>query len=118
MQMIARYATRPEAEERAAFLRSRGIATHVTDMTSLRLNLAHQGRYRAAVWAVLPEQAGDAAALLENPDHRAASALNEHEFKRLEQEGAAAARGAMIRWLLVAAAVLAVLAALVVGLEG
>lgn len=116
MQMIAKYATRSEAEERAAFLRSRGIATHVTDMTSLRLNLAHQGRFRAALWAVLPEQAEDAEALLEDPSHRASTALNDHEFQRLEGEGADAARRSMIRWLTVTALGLAALAALVVAL--
>lgn len=116
MQMIAKYASRSEAEERAAFLRSRGIATHVTDMTSLRLNLAHQGQFRAAVWAVLPEQADDAAALLESPDHRAETALNEHEFQRLEGEGADAARQTMIRWLVITAVGLAGLAALIVAL--
>lgn len=116
MQMIAKYATRSEAEERAAFLRSRGIAVHVSDMTSLRLNLAHQGRFRAALWAVLPEQAEDAAALLDDPDHRAATALNEHEFQRLEGEGADAARRTMIRWLTITALVLAGLAALLAAL--
>jgi len=114
MQMIARYASRSEAEERAAFLRSRGIATHVTDMTSLRLNLAHQGRYRAALWAVLSEQAADAEALLEDPEHRASTALNEHEFQRLEGEGAEAARRSMIRWLVITALALAGVAAVVV----
>lgn len=116
MEMIAKYESRSRAEERAAFLRSCGIATHVTDMTSLRLNLAHQGRYRAALWAVLPDQAGDAAALLEDPEHRAASALNDHEFRRLEGEGAEAARRTMIRGLIVTALVLAGLLALVMAL--
>lgn len=111
--MIAKYASRSEAEERAAFLRTRGIAVYVSDMTSLRLNLAHQGRYRAALWAVLPEQAEDAAALLGNPDHHATTALNEHEFRRLEGEGADAARHTMTRWLTIVALGLAVLAALV-----
>lgn len=116
MQMIAKYASRSEAEERAAFLRSRGIATHVTDMTSLRLNLAHQGQFRAAVWAVLPEQADDALALLEDPEHLAGTALNDHEFQQLEGAGADAARRSMIRWLIITALGLAGLAALVVAL--
>lgn len=113
MKMIARYASHSEAEERGAFLRSRGIATHVSDMTSLRLNLAHQGKYRAALWAVLPEQTEDAARLLEDPGHRATTALNKHEFQLLEGEGSAAARRMLIRWLLVTAVGLAGLAALV-----
>jgi hypothetical protein len=75
MRMIARFESHSDAEERAAFLRSRGVATHVTDMTSLRLNLAHQGRYRTALWAVLPEQYDDAEALLDNPDHRVVNPL-------------------------------------------
>lgn len=116
MQMIAKYAARSEAEERAAFLRSRGIATHVTDMTSLRLNLAHQGQFRAALWAVLPDQAEDAAALLEDPGHRAETALNDHEFQRLETEGADSARRTMIRWLIITALGLAGLAALTVAI--
>lgn len=117
MQMIAKYASRSEAEERAAFLRSRGIAAHVSDMTSLRLNLAHQGRFRAALWAVLTEQAEDAAALLEDPEHLATTALNEHEFERLEDEGADAARRTLIRWLTITALGLAALAALIVVME-
>ncbi|WP_376697273.1 hypothetical protein [Wenzhouxiangella sp. EGI_FJ10305] len=116
MEMIAKYASHSEAEERAAFLRSRGIATHVSDMTSLRLNLAHQGRYRAALWAVLPEQAEDAVALLDNPEHVAETALNDHEFRQLEGEGADAARRMMIRWLTVTALVLTGLAALIVAM--
>lgn len=116
MQMIAKYASRSEAEERAAFLRSRGIAVHVSDMTSLRLNLAHQGRYRAALWAVLPEQSEDAVALLDDPDHPATTALNDHEFRRLEGEGAEAARRTMIRWLTITALGLAALAAWIAAL--
>jgi len=117
MQMIARYASRSQAEERAAFLRSRGIAVHVSDMTSLRFNLAHKGRFRAALWAVLSEQAKDAAALLEDPEHSATTALDEHQFQRLEGEGADAARRTLIGWLTITALVLAALAALIVVLE-
>ncbi len=113
MKMIARYATHSQAEERAAFLRSRGIATHVSDMASLRLNLAHQGKYRAALWAVLPEQADDAARLLEDPEHQATTALNQHEFQLLQGAGAEAARRLMIRWLLITVVGLAGVAALV-----
>jgi len=116
MQMIARYPSRSQAEERAAFLRSRGIVTQVTDMTSLRLNLAHRGRFRAALWAVLGEQAEDAAALLEDADHRATTALDEHELQRFEGEGAEIARRTLIRWLTITALGLAALAALIVAL--
>ncbi|QOC23183.1 hypothetical protein IC757_03225 [Wenzhouxiangella sp. AB-CW3] len=114
--MIARYESRSQADERAAFLRSRGIASHVTDLTSMRLNLAHQGQFRAALWVVLPEQAEDALALLEDPDHRADTALDEREFERLENEGADAARRTMMRWLILTALGLAGLAALVVAI--
>jgi hypothetical protein len=114
MKLIAKYESRSQAEERAAFLRSRGIATFVSDMTSLRLNLAHQGRFRAGLWAVLPEQLDDATALLDDPDHRALTALDEDEFQQLELEGGEAARRTLMRWLTVTALVLAGLAALMV----
>lgn len=117
MQMLAKYASRSQAEERAAFLRSRGIAAHVSDMTSLRFNLAHKGRFRAALWAVLAEQAEDAAALLEDPEHQATTALDKQEFQRLEGEGADAARRTLIGWLTITALGLAALAALIVAME-
>lgn len=114
MRMIEKYQSRSEADERAAFLRSRGIATHVTDMTSLRLNLAHQGRFRAGLWVLLEEHYEDAAQLLEDPDHTVANPLSEEEMERLETEGAAGAQQTMMTWLLLIGAGLAAVAFLVV----
>lgn len=112
MEMIGKYASRSQAEERAAFLRSRGIATHVTDMSSLRLNLAHQGQYRAAVWAMLEPQFDDARALLEDPDHRVSSPLTSAQMEDLETQGAAQALDTVFRttMLVGVAVVLALLA--------
>lgn len=114
--MIARFESRSEAEERAAFLRSRGVATHVTDMTSMRLNLAHQGRFRAGLWVVFEDQYADGETLLENPDHAVARPLSEADLARLETEGAGEVRKTLIKWMLIIAAGLVGLAALVVAL--
>lgn len=114
MRLIARYASHTEAEERAAFLRSRGIATHVTNMASLRPNLAHKGRYRAGLWAMLEFQFEDAEALLEDPGHKVAHPLDEQEMTHLETEGEAHARRTLIKWLIFVAVGLGVLAGLVV----
>ncbi|QKK03379.1 MAG: hypothetical protein HND55_12360 [Pseudomonadota bacterium] len=118
MERIAKFESRSEAEERAAFLRSRGIAAHVTDMTSLRLNLAHQGRFRAALWAILPHQYEDAAALLADPEHQVEAPLSAEALARLEDQGGERARRAMLRGLLVIAVVLSALVALVVRFGG
>ncbi len=116
MRLIARYASRAEAEERAAFLRSHGIATHVTNMASMRLNLAHQGRYRAGLWAMLEPQYEDAEALLENPDHKVEQALSEAQMAELETKGEADARRTLMKWLVITAIALAAVAAAVVAL--
>ncbi len=116
MRLIARYASRTEAEERAAFLRSRGIATHVTNMASMRLNLAHQGRYRAGLWALLEPQYEDAEALLDNPDHDVEQPLSEGQMAELETEGEADARRVLIKWLLITVVALGAVAAAVVAL--
>lgn len=114
MRQIARYASRAEAEERAAFLRSRGVATHVTNMASFRLNLAHQGRYRAGLWAMLEPQYTDAEALLQDPDHEVENPLSDAQMAELASRGEADARRVLIKWLLLTAAVLGALAAVVV----
>ncbi len=114
MRLIARYPTLSEAQERAAFLRSRGIATHVSGLTSLRPNLAHRGRDRAALWAVLAEQAEDAGQLLEDPGRPAPSALDEPAMERLETDGAALARRSLLRALIVTLVILVVLLVLVI----
>ena len=114
MRLIARYPSLSLAEERAAFLRSRGIATHVSELTSLRPNLAHQGRDRAAVWAVLESQFEDAQRLLNDPEHRADSALEADDMQYLQTQGAARARRSLLRGLFITLGVLTALLVLVV----
>lgn len=116
MHLIEKFESRSEAEERAAFLRSRGIATHVTDMTSMRLNLAHQGRFRAGLWVVFEEHYEDAAALLADSEHPVEKPLSESELEHIETEGAGEVRKTLIKWMLVIAVGLIGLAGLVVGL--
>lgn len=106
MRLIARYSSVPEAEERAAFLRSRGIATHVSELTTLRPGLAHRDGARAAVWAVLGSQYEDARLLLQDPDHQPDHALDEKGMHELETEGSARARQSLIRGLLLTLAAL------------
>lgn len=116
MRLIARYPSLSQAEERAAFLRSRGIATHVSELTSLRPNLAHQGRDRAAVWAVLASQYEDAHRLLNDPEHQAGSALEVDAMQRLQTEGTDRARKTLARGLFVTLGVLLALLLLVLAL--
>lgn len=98
MEILARYATRSEAEERAAFLRARGIATHITDATSLRLNAAHYGQHRALLWGLLEPQFEDARALLEDPDHEVANPLTETQMTEIESAGVTRARDTVFRY--------------------
>lgn len=118
MHMVAKYETRSEADERAAFLQAHGIATHVSDMVSLRPNLAHQGQFRAGLWVVLDAQHDDAIALLKDPDHDVGSSLSGEEMARLEGEGAIEARNTLMKWLLLIAAGLGATALFVVSLGG
>ncbi len=118
MRMVARYATRSEAMERAAFLQDNGIATHISDMTSMRPNLAHQGQFRAGLWVVLESQYEDALALLENPGHVVQTALGAEQLDALETEGAAQARATLLRWLIVVAVGLGAVAWWVAQLDG
>lgn len=117
MHLIEKFESRAEAEERAAFLRSRGIATHVSDMTSMRLNLAHQGRFRAGLWVVFEDHYQDAAALLADPEHPVKSPLSEAQLEHIENEGAGEVRKTLIGWLLLTAAALGAVAALVLWLS-
>ncbi len=117
MRMIAKCESRSEAAERAAFLQSHGIATHISDMTSMRMNLAHQGRFRAGLWVVLEAQYEDAMGLLDDPDHEVSNPLSVDQMHHMETEGAAQARKTLIRWSLFIAIALAAAAALVVGLD-
>ncbi|TVS12482.1 MAG: hypothetical protein EA419_04670 [Wenzhouxiangella sp.] len=117
MRLIARYPSVPEAEERAAFLRSRGIATHVSELTTLRPGLAHRDGARAAVWAVLTSQYEDAQRLLQDPDHHPDHALDEKGMHELETEGPARARRSLIRGLLLTLALLVAVLVLVLRLD-
>jgi hypothetical protein len=114
MRMIAKYETRSEAQERAAFLQTHGIATHISDMTALRLNLAHQGRFRAGLWVLFEGQYDDAIGLLENPDHEVSNPLSVDQMQHLETEGQAAVRKTLIKWSLVVLGILAAVAGLVI----
>jgi len=96
--MVKKFESRSEADERAAFLQAHGIATHVSDMVSMRPNLAHQGRFRAGLWVILEAQYDDAVGLLEDPDHRVENPLSVDQLQHMETEGAAQARRTLIKW--------------------
>lgn len=117
MRLIARYPSLSAAEERAAFLRSRGIATHVSELTVLKPGLGRGEADRAALWAVLAAQYEDAQQLLENADHRPANALDEGGMQTLQEQGPIQARRLMIRGLLLTLAVLVALLAVVLHLS-
>lgn len=114
MRMIAKYETRSEAQERAAFLQAHGIATHISDMTALRMNLAHQGRYRAGLWAMFEDQFEDAVGLLENPDHEVSNPLSVDQLEHVQTEGQAAVQRTLLKWSVVVLVGLAAAAGLVV----
>lgn len=116
MRLIARYPSLSAAEERAAFLRSRGIATHVSELTVLKPGLSTGQVDRAALWAVLASQYDDARKLLENADHQPANALDEGEMQTFQEEGPVQARRLMIRGLAVTLAVLLALLAVILRL--
>ncbi len=98
MRMVKKFESRSEADERAAFLQAHGIATHVSDMVSMRPNLAHQGRFRAGLWVILEAQYDDAVGLLEDPDHQVENPLSVDQLQHMETEGAAQARRTLIKW--------------------
>lgn len=114
MRMVERYGSRSEAMERAAFLQANGIATHVSDMTALRVNLAHQGQFRAGLWVVFEDQYDDAMALLSNPDHEVSKALSPDQMAHLQTGGEAEVRKVLIKWSLITLGGLAAIASLVV----
>lgn len=114
MRMIAKYETRSQAQERAAFLQAHGIATHITDMTALRLNLAHQGRFRAGLWVVFENQYEDAIGLLESPDHEVSNPLSVDQLEHIQTEGQHAVQKTLLKWSLVVLVGLAGAAYLVV----
>lgn len=115
MRMVEKYESRSEADERAAFLQAHGIATHVSDMVSMRPNLAHQGRFRAGLWVILEAQYEDAVGLLKDPDHEIENPLSVDQMQHMETEGAARARRTLIKWsVLIAIGLAAVAGAIVV----
>lgn len=118
MRMVAKYRSHAEAAERAAFLQVHGIATHVSDMTSMRPNLAHQGQFRAGLWVVLEAQYEDALGLLEDPDHDVRNPLSVDQLQHMETQGMVDARQALLKWLVFVAAGLGAVALLVVSLGG
>lgn len=116
MRIVARYPTRSEAEERAAFLRAHGIVPHVTNTASLlRAVGLRKDRSQAALWAVIDAQHADAVALLADPDHEVHAGLDAEELEHLEIQGAAHAQRMLFRgMMLLAGGMLAVLAILAV----
>jgi len=111
MKLLERYESMTKAQERGAFLRSRGIAAHVESTSALRPVGAHKSLYNAALWSVLDHQHEDAAALLENPDHVVTDPLDAGEMDVLQEEGGHLARATIIRWSLGLLAALIALAA-------
>jgi len=114
VRMVAKYESRSEADERAAFLQAHGIATHVSDMVSMRPNLAHQGRFRAGLWVILEAQYDDAVGLLEDPDHEVENPLSVDQLQHMETEGAAQARRTLIKWSVMIAVGLGLVAGAIV----
>lgn len=117
MRLIARYPSLSAAEERAAFLRSCGIATHVSELTILKPGLAGGQVDRAALWAVLEAQYDDALQLLEDADHQPRNALDEQDMHTLQEQGPIQARRLMLRGLIVTLGVLLGLLAVVLHLD-
>ncbi len=104
MRIVARYPTRSEAEERAAFLRAHGLVPHVTNTTSLlRAVGLRKDRSQAALWAVIDAQHADAVALLANPDHEVCAGLEAEELEQLEAEGGARAQQLLFRGMMLLA---------------
>lgn len=113
MRIVARYLSRSEAEERAAFLRAHGIAARVTDASSMvRAAAARRDSFRALLWVILDFQYDDAVALLEDPDHPVGEALDPQALERFETEGAAHAQRLLFLGMLLLAGGLGVLFAL------
>ncbi len=113
MRIIARYGTRSEADERAAFLRAHGIVPHVTNTSSFLRTLGlRRDRSQAALWVMIDTQHDDAMALLANPNHEVHTALAPEELEALEAEGAIQAQRLLFRGTLGLAAALIVVVAL------
>ncbi len=106
MRLLARFETRTEAAERAAFLRAHGIATHLADVTLPRMHRVQGGKAAHSLWVLFESQYDDALALLKNPDHPVEQRLSKAQMNILETEGAEQVRRTLIRWSLIVLAVL------------
>ncbi|TVS14338.1 MAG: hypothetical protein EA417_15375 [Gammaproteobacteria bacterium] len=104
MHIVARYPTRSEAEERAAFLRAHGIVPHVTNTSSLLRAIGlRRDRSQAALWVMIDTQFDDAAALLADPDHEVHEALSPEALAELEAEGAKRAQQLLFKGMMLLA---------------
>lgn len=113
MRIVARYPSRSEAEERAAFLRAHGIVPHVSNTTSLLRSMGlRKDRSQAALWVLLDAQHDDAVALLDNPDHQPASAMDADTMAAMESEGSLAAQRLLFKGVMLLAGGLIALFAL------
>lgn len=108
MKRLARYATQSEAEERAAFLQSRGIPTHISDASGLRHIAPLRGNDRSILWCLLADQHEDALALLDNPEHEVGNPLTQAQMHEIETRGADRARTTILRYVLILGAFLVV----------
>jgi hypothetical protein len=119
MRIVARYDTRIEADERAAFLRANGIAAHVTGTNSVMRALGlRRDRSQAVLQVMIDAQYDDAVALLADPDHDVGTGLDPEKLEALEAEGAMRAQRLMVQGtigLVVVLIALVVLLAIVAG---
>ncbi len=98
MRIVARYDTRFEADERAAFLRAHGIAAHVAGTSSVMRALGlRRDRSQAALQVMIDAQYDDAVALLADPDHKARTSLDPDELAAMEEEGTLGAQRVLLR---------------------
>ena len=86
MKLIEQYTDLHEAQADAVQLEANGIAVHVSSSDSHSLSKAQTGAYEVGVWAILEEQFEDAKALLNNPDHRVTTGLDDQAMTELKQQ--------------------------------
>lgn len=67
-------------------LRNKGILTFVSSQRSIRIPMAHGGASSVGVWAVLPNQYGDAFNYLKNKKHKIMYPLSKEEMEALEKQ--------------------------------
>ena len=80
MKLVTTYSSVDEAEEASRFLEENGIAAFVSSKRSLSLGRVFAGAFEVGLWAVLDEQAPDAAQLLRDPNHKVARKLSRTEI--------------------------------------